>query len=198
MLGIKFFEILFFAIISVVLINRLLSILGEIEEDDHGRKKKFTKDPLDFAGSIIDVTDSTMPRNSSGMNLFADSELMKRIAKADRLLGGFVIDDFLNGAKIAFKMLIESGMKDDQKTSESLVDKRYFEEFMEEAKSFVKWDYKKLAAEISDVNVFGNNVMVKVKFSSKDRDVVTEKFWTFSKSAIVAGPEWYLSNIDDE
>ena len=56
-----------------------------------------------------------------------------------------------------------------------------------------------LEAKISDIYTFGNNVFIKVLFSGKNIVTKIKDFqeeWTFSKSLIQAGPDWFLTNIE--
>jgi predicted lipid-binding transport protein (Tim44 family) len=200
MISVKLFELLFFAIISMVLINRLLSILGEIDEDDKQPSKNGKKPSsfFDQAGDVIDVTETaTEAQNKKVEALFAlfvneDAELATKMVKAAKILGDFDKENFLQGAKAAFIMIVDAVVKKDEKTVIQLVDKRYIEEFKEISNSFCAMDYQNLEAKVVDVNVFGNNVMVQVSFLVEDFN----QFWTFTKSGISRDPNWFLTNVD--
>jgi predicted lipid-binding transport protein (Tim44 family) len=204
-MSIKFFELLFFAIISIVLINRLLSMLGEIEEEDRPQKPKSSSGFFNGSNVVVDVTDdsaSDSQKKNKVMNLLsvfqgADAELNKKMIRASNLLGGFDKESFLLGSKAAFEMIINASIQKDDATILELVDKRYIEDFHEIANSFCEMDYTHLEAKIDDINIFGNNVMIKVEFLIKQNDKgLFNQFWTFTKSAISEGPNWHLTNID--
>ncbi len=205
MMSIKFFELLFFAIISIVLINRLLSMLGEIEEEDRPQKPKRSSGFFNGSNVVVDVTDdssSDSQRKNKVINLLsvfqgADAELNKKMIRVSNLLGGFDKESFLLGSKAAFEMIINASIQKDDATILELVDKRYIEDFHEIANSFCEMDSTHLEAKIDDINIFGNNVMIKVEFLVKQNDeALFNQFWTFTKSAISEGPNWHLTNID--
>jgi predicted lipid-binding transport protein (Tim44 family) len=196
----KLLELLFFAIISMVLINRLLSILGEIDENEKhdlsSKKGRHSSNLFDSDGEVIDVTEGTREAKPIE-SLFAlfqgeDIELAKKMVNAAKILGSFDRDHFLQGAKAAFGMIVDAALKKDIDIIKELVDKRYIEDFTEISNSFCEMDYEKLQAKIIDVNTFGHNVMVKVSFSVGDFN----QFWTFTKSGISRDPNWFLTNID--
>ena len=56
-----------------------------------------------------------------------------------------------------------------------------------------------LTAQISEIYMFGNNIFVKVLFAGKNitnKIVDMHEEWTFTKSTLNSGSEWYLTNID--
>ena len=56
-----------------------------------------------------------------------------------------------------------------------------------------------ISAKISEAYTFGNNLFLKVYFESKGFFTKSKTFkeeWTFTKSCLSEGPEWYLSNIE--
>ena len=174
MISIKFFELLFFAIISIVLINRLLSMLGEIEEDDK-RSGLDNKSGFSKGGSIIDVTDISVAKGNKISSLLSllgrsNADFMNKIHHASTLLGSFNTQEFLLGSKAAMAIIIDAALKKDSQTISELVDKRYVADFMEISNSFEKIDYSDIEASIDDINIFGNNVMIKVSFILKKGD----------------------------
>ena len=177
------FEILFFAFISFILINKLFSMLGEVEDDSGGKV-------FNMKGSVIDVTDSSV-MDIKEMSLVR-SDLVKDLIKAKSLISDFKVEDFLNKAEMVLGMLIDSAAKKvDKKVIEELVDKRYLESFYTDIEQFKDCNVTNVSKEIDEISIFGNNVLMKVKFNLKDMDISC----TFSKSAIVEGPIWYLVNI---
>lgn len=186
-MNVKIFEIIFFIILSLFLINKLLSILGSVEEDEENISKKkpsFFGEP----GNIIDVTDFKEKR---------DKELNAQISEEDRvrsMIPDFNSSNFLKGAKAAFFIIIKAYKEQDQATLDELVDKRFKEDFFNEIKIYKEHlDEEKISSKISNINIFGNNVIIKVLFSGAGID---NSEWTFIKSALSEGPNWYLSNIE--
>ena len=95
-------------------------------------------------------------------------------------------------------MIIDTDITD--ANLDKLVDKRYIEQFKSVALNYGGLlNSKKLNAKISDLYMFGNNVFIKILFTGQN---ITDKIenlneeWTFSKSLIKSGNDWYLTNID--
>ena len=152
----RFFELIFFAVIAGVLINRLLSILGEIEDGVPGRGTK----PSFFGDSakdavVIDVTDSAK---------FIPGD-KQRWLKISEMLGGFDHAHFIECAKSACTMIIKASIAKDEVTIKQLVDKRYVEILSQ--LSFNEVQDESLKAEIIDMNHFGHNILIKVEFVAK-------------------------------
>ena len=105
---------------------------------------------------------------------------------------------FIRSTKVAFAMIIDTDITD--ANLDKLVDKRYIEQFKSVALNYGSLlNSKKLNAKISDLYMFGNNVFIKILFTGQN---ITDKIenlneeWTFSKSLIKSGNDWYLTNID--
>jgi predicted lipid-binding transport protein (Tim44 family) len=113
----------------------------------------------------------------------------------------FDIQRFTKGAKLAFQMIIEAALQNDEKQLEELIDKRYIDSFKTIAPSYGNFnsDKNKLAAYISDIYLFGNNIFIKVFFTGNnitDKIKELQEEWTFSKSTLSGDPTWYLANVD--
>ena len=202
-------ELIIFAAIAFFIINKLIATLGTTSEDTNG--KSFFGE----SGSIKDVTHTGKVAKVSRPNFMKkqkislkglvvaenEKEIESGITAVLEKLPAFKPDSFIKGAKMAFQMIISAGVENNAKELDELVDKRYLEHFNSVAASYGKITEKKssLTAHISEIYLFGNNIFIKILFAGKD---VTSKLkdlreeWTFTKSSLSSGHDWYLSNID--
>lgn len=206
-------ELIIFAAIAFFVINKLLSTLGRTSEDDPTKNKSFFGE----SGTMKDVTGTTSTKISTILRpgsikkrkidtkglivLENEAEINAGMIDVMNKVPTFNAAHFLKGAKNAFRMIIEAGAKSNEDKLEELVDKRYIENFKSMALSYGQYAAEKstLNAQISEIYMFGNNIFVKILFVGKN---ITNKIkelheeWTFTKSALSAGPEWQLTNID--
>lgn len=208
-------ELLFFAGIAFFIINRLISTLGITNDDDPTKEKTFFGEK----SGIKDVTGNSNVHNikeasfierktasTASKDDFSDVVTNDNIPKISRIieeiqerLPSFNPRNFLKSSKGAFEMIITSGSNTNENL-ELLVDKRYVDHFKSIISSY--GDIEKpnsLEAQISDIYTFGNNIFIKVLFSGKNIVTKIKDFqeeWTFSKSLIQTGPDWFLTNIE--
>jgi len=205
-------ELIIFAGIAFFIISKLISNLGSTSSDDPAKNKSFFGE--NFSKTLKDVT-YTGSANILKPNFLKPNKLEIKdlilLENKDSIEKGLqeVLDKapsfdarrFVNGAKIAFKMIIESAFNDDDKQLEELVDKRYIDNFKSIAANYgeLTEDSEKISAQISEIYMFGNNIFIKILLMGSN---VTEKIkdlheeWTFSKSTLSNNPAWYLTNID--
>lgn len=208
-------ELLFFAGIAFFIINKLISVLGTTSDEDPTKNRSYFGEST----GLKDVTDTTnnsasslsMPdflkKKAQNNNIdicdliVLDNEkmIMQGLTALQERLPTFDPKNFLRGAKSAFQMIIELSSNDQDKLAE-LLDKRYIEQFNIIAPNYGNvQNISNLEAKISEIYMFGNNVFIKIIFSG---NAVTDKItnlyeeWTFSKSLIISGNEWYLGNIE--
>jgi predicted lipid-binding transport protein (Tim44 family) len=208
-------ELLFFAGIAFFIINRLISTLGVTNDDDPTKEKTFFGEKSgikDVTGnsnvhnikeaSFIEKKTASSVSKDSLSDVVANDNISKifgTIEEIQERLPSFNPRNFLKSSKSAFEMIITSGSNTNE-SLELLIDKRYIDHFKSIIASY--GDIEKssgLEAKISDIYTFGNNVFIKVLFSGKNIVTKIKDFheeWTFSKSLIQAGPDWFLTNIE--
>ena len=198
----KIVEIMFFALVSLFLIHKLLSILGTADEDDRrggGDQRSFFGEDVD----IIDVTNTGMQVRKKPVSfpLAQAGVRSKEVARVQQLIADFNPDIFVQNAKRAFGVIVGAFVSGDEVMISELVDKRFVSLFYEQVRDYGSIDnLENLTAEISDINIFGNNVIIKVVFSGKGVTTgmkLLRHEWTFCKSALSQGPNWYLCNMDE-
>ncbi len=207
-------ELIIFAVIAFLVINKLIATLGITAEDDPTKNKSFFGEAR---SKMKDVTNTVKAKKSNVIKtsfkttktlslkdlIVKENEkdiksgLMELVDK----LPSFNPSRFLKNAKTAFKMMLSANNKDSNVDLEELVDKRYLEQFQAITKSYGKYTATKtgLAAHISEIYLFGNNIFIKILFTGKN---ITSKVkemheeWTFTKSCLNNNPNWQLTNID--
>ncbi len=210
----QFIELIIFAGIAFFIINKLIATLGATSEEDKSKRHSVFGDST----SLKDVTNTTgsSPKQSVEKTEIYDAALTQEILEEFAELGNkegikrsydllllrlpnFKLIKFLNSAKVVFKMIIELHNSDPEKLS-TLVDKRYLEQFKALASRYnVPVNDSNLTVKLSDIYMFGNNVFIRVLFMGQNvisniTDLKEE--WTFTKSLVKPGPEWYLSNVE--
>ncbi|RTK92724.1 MAG: hypothetical protein EKK61_02925 [Rickettsiales bacterium] len=207
-------ELIIFAAIAFVIINKLISILGTTYEDDHNNKKSFFGEKTSFKDVTATGSASSIQSNILKPNFIRKNsiELKDLVVKEHELavkeglielmskVPSFDINKFLKGAKSAFSMIIDAVNKNDDDAVIELVDKRYIDQLKNIAISYGQiTSLDAIQMQISEVYMFGNNIFIKILFIgenvlSKQKNLHDE--WTFTKSNINSSPNWYLSNID--
>lgn len=196
-------ELLVFAAVAFLVISKLISTLGSTYEDEAAKRQSFFGEPKN---ELKDVTTTANAKNNT--YYYDDSNSLKGLLlekNQEEIIRGFIElknkfpqfkpDKFLRNAKVAFQMIIEA--KEDN--LELLIDKRYIEKFKSLNLNYVNINLASLCAYISEIYMFGNNAFIKILFCGKNVVSNIEYFneeWTFSRSLIQKGNDWYLTNID--
>ncbi len=206
-------ELIIFAAIAFFIINKLISILGSVSENDRAKRKSFfgeieLKDVTNVRKKTMVLTprfNSKRKINNKLKDLIVkehQEEITEGLIEVTSKLPSFNINNFLKGAKSAFKMIIKASNSGKEDEMEELIDKRYLEQFRSVATNYSDFSQAKLAnltAQISEIYMFGNNIFIKVLFIGKN---ITNKLkglneeWTFTKSILSSSPNWHLTNID--
>lgn len=202
-------ELLFFAGIAFLIINKLISALGTTSDDDPAKRRSYFGEPTN---GLKDVTSTSRNNDNVIKGKFLEQKskpqldltgliapenienIRAGIFKIQQRLPSFNPSNFLRNAKIAFKMIIEAATNNKDNLA-ALVDKRYLEQFSVLAPTYSKLlNVVDLEAKISEIYMFGNNAFIKILFISNINHWREE--WTFSRSLISSSSDWYLTNID--
>lgn len=205
-------ELIIFAAIAFFIINKLISTLGSTNSEEESKKGKSLfgniESMKDVTGTVADSKAAIKSRFIKKKNLNLENiavtgqeaELEQSLKQLWQKMPNFAPDSFLKKAKLAFTMIINAKAKQEQKTIETLVDKRYVQHFNQSATDYGEVaNSKSLQAYISEIYLFGNNVFVKILFTGQN---VTNKIknlheeWSFTKTLLDNSSTWYLTNID--
>jgi predicted lipid-binding transport protein (Tim44 family) len=230
----QYFDIILFALIAIFLILRLRSVLGRktgnekqgptdvfgrrTHEDAAGQNQK-DGNPPSGEDNVYRLPDTS--RNSETENQVSNPALTQ-IQLADR---SFTQQDFLNGARMAFEMIVESFAKGDKETLKSLLSPEVYKNFataIDDRASSDEHEETTLvgikSAVIHDANVEGRTAYITIKFVSEEVSIVRNKagdvisgdpnnvieaedLWTFARNMESSDPNWQLvatETPDDE
>jgi len=216
MMSAQIVELLVFAFIAFLIINKLIATLGTTSDEDPAKHSSYFGETKE----LKDVT-ATARNARNGKNIINVKFNKAKTPNEDELRDAIVAENysnildnctelyknfpsfnfvkFLRSTKMAFGMIIESYINNSSNL-DNLVDKRYIEQFKSIASNYGNiLNNDALAARVSDLYMFGNNVFIKVLFTGEN---VTSKInnlkeeWTFTKSLIQSGNDWHLTNID--
>ena len=215
-------DIIFFAIVAGIIFYRLFSTLGK--KGGHDISSKF-EDIIKNEGSKAKVVTLT------GEDRFekrkeeiippepeiSDTALSAKIDDLKEKDKSFLITSFLNGAKMAYEMVIEAFASGDRTTLKNLLSKDIYKEFTEELdrlkKSGEKEDITLVSidrAEIADVIIEKNKAIVTVDFTSQQISVLKDKEgkiiegdvsniaknedrWVFERNIKSSDPNWTIT-----
>jgi predicted lipid-binding transport protein (Tim44 family) len=229
---VQFPDIIFFAIVAAFLIFRLRSVLGRRTGNERQRPDPFRPSPTDGragppnAGAQGAGTDKVIALPERGPRP-ADASTAPPVAgKGTPLEAGltqigvadpsFTPESFLEGAKVAFEMIVESFAKGDRKALRPLLNDAVFENFSAAIKSRedAKQHHETTLVGIKSVDIIeaqmdGRTAFVTVKFVSEQVNVTRDKdgqvvdgdpnqvtdvtdIWTFARNTRSRDPNWTL------
>jgi len=184
-------ELFILGALAIYLVNKLLYIVGSVEEDDPMKKRSEFQE----TASIKDVTNTA--RNMEDSVSSAIMNISNQFSKLKSLIPNFQEDKFLEASKSAMGLIIESHNEQDTQRLSELVDPIFLDKFRHNY-DFKNMNVDNVTGKIIDIFIFGNNISIIVRFDKimhKKKETVQE--WTFIKNANKPDPNWYLKNIND-
>jgi predicted lipid-binding transport protein (Tim44 family) len=194
-------EILIFGAIALVVIGKLISTLGQYNENDVKSDKSYFGEKSSIKDITDHVVDETKIIHLSDYydNGFIDQENKIQIEQGIENIQyklGMPLDlqSFIKKSKAAFEVIIEYLKKSDKESLENLVDKRFIPLLTLNSNLYKDIDTVNVDAIISEAYSFGNNCFIKVKLFNKENNF--QEYWIFTKTPQDATKAWYLSNIE--
>ncbi len=227
--GLQYFDIILFALIAVFLVLRLRSTLGRrngeekqgptdvfgrrSHEDDSKGAKNGAPQPTD---NVYRLPDADKAAGKADGTVAADSStfgVLQQIQKADP---DFTQQDFLNGARMAFEMIVEYFAKGDKDGLSPLLSAEVYKNFAAAIDARAEKGEREettlvgiKSATIHDATLEGRTAYITIKFVSEevsvirnnDGDVVSgdpnqvieaEDLWTFARNIESRDPNWQL------
>lgn len=216
----QYFDIILFAMIAGFLVLRLRSVLGRRTGNER-RRDLFARRPAPVSDKLAadktatpDSADNALPlAPASAKTADTVADGINRIRRADP---GFDPSQFLDGARIAFEMIVTAFAKADKAALRPLLSDEVYRPFAQTidervaAKETVETgDLKLDDAEIFEADLAGRTARVTVKLISHqitvtramdgsivdgDPDHPVEKtdYWTFARDTRSADPNWLL------
>lgn len=195
-MSIQLIELLFFAAIAFFLFNKLISILGNTNENDgQAQDRSFFGE----VGGLKDVTEKPVNLTLVKKDDFAEiisaenlKAVLQNLEVVSQRIANFNIEKFVAGSKAAFAMLIKAAVSNDVDTINGLVDKRFTQQFQDSASRYKDAAPEDIDAKILELYMFGNNAFIKLLFSNGS----FKEEWTFTKNTNDRSLNWFVSNID--
>ena len=215
----KFIDIIILAMIAAFLVYRLRNVLGKRTgnerppQNPYGPREEATPLPREANG---DDTVVALPGHSLADDIPADSPAadgLKAIRKAE---GSFSVEEFTEGARFAFDMIVTSFANGDRDTLRPLLSDEVYENFAgaidareanDETMEMTLVGIRD--ADIIEANMDGRVAFVTVKFVTEQIEVVRDKagepvsgdpgkvttvtdIWTFARNTRSRNPNWTL------
>ncbi|WP_341365215.1 Tim44/TimA family putative adaptor protein [Thalassospira sp. SN3W] len=225
----QYFDIILFALIAVFLVLRLRSTLGRrngeekqgptdvfgrrSHEDDSKGATNGAPQPTDNvyrlpdADKVVGKDDATVAVDSSAFSV------LRQIQKADP---DFTQQDFLNGARMAFEMIVEYFAKGDKDGLNPLLSAEVYKNFAAAIDARAEKGEREettlvgiKSATIHDASLEGRTAYITIKFVSEEVSVIlnnegdvisgdpnqvveAEDLWTFARNIESRDPNWQL------
>ena len=227
--GLQYFDIILFALIAVFLVLRLRNSLGRrngeekqgptdvfgrrSHEDDSKGATNGAPQPTDNvyrlpdADKVVGKDDATVAVDSSAFSV------LQQIQKADP---DFTQQDFLNGARMAFEMIVEYFAKGDKDGLNPLLSAEVYKNFAAAIDARAEKGEREettlvgiKSATIHDASLVGRTAYITIKFVSEEVSVIlnnegdvisgdpnqvveAEDLWTFARNIESRDPNWQL------
>jgi len=216
---VKFIDIIILAMIAAFLVYRLRNVLGKRTgnerppQNPYGPREEATPLPRE---ANDDDTVVALPGHSVADDIPADSPAadgLKAIRKAE---GSFSVEEFNEGARFAFDMIVTSFANGDRDTLRPLLSDEVYENFAgaidareanDETMEMTLVGIRD--ADIIEANMDGRVAFVSVKFVTEQIEVVRDKagepisgdpgkvttvtdIWTFARNTRSRNPNWTL------
>jgi predicted lipid-binding transport protein (Tim44 family) len=216
---VKFIDIIILAMIAAFLVYRLRNVLGKRTgnerppQNPYGPREEATPLPRE---ANDDDTVVALPGHSLADDIPADSPAadgLKAIRKAE---GSFSVEEFTEGARFAFDMIVTSFANGDRDTLRPLLSDEVYENFAgaidareanDETMEMTLVGIRD--ADIIEANMDGRVAFVTVKFVTEQIEVVRDKagepvsgdpgkvttvtdIWTFARNTRSRNPNWTL------
>jgi predicted lipid-binding transport protein (Tim44 family) len=214
---VKFIDIIILAMIAAFLVFRLRSVLGRRTGNERP-----PQNPYDDSGQTgdreanVDENVVALPGRDPDDDIPADTPAtdgLKAIREAD---SGFSVQEFLEGARAAFDMVVTSFANGDKETLRPLLSDEVYENFFSaiEARDAAGETMEMTLvgireADVLEANMDGRVAFVTVKFVTEQIEVVRDKdgepvsgdlstvkavtdIWTFARNTRSRNPNWTL------
>ncbi|MBL3284272.1 Tim44/TimA family protein [Rickettsiales endosymbiont of Paramecium tredecaurelia] len=181
-------ELIIWASLALLLINKLISILGIQDEPELAHS-------LTQEEKIYDVNYDVKPKDADESRDFFDQQNAQVILENYHALlqkqPSFTMQKFLKGAYSVFKLMVQEHEKEEELMQ--LADKQVITKVKENLTQYTKLDLAQLQSKITEIYIFANKAYIRVCFWLKN-DFNQE--WVFTKNLDAKGNDWHLSSID--
>ena len=212
--GFGFFEIILFACIAAFLVYRLGSVLGKRTGHERSPGDIFRRRAGGGNDNVIALPDRVRAENGDGSD--GPTSVAAGVTQIKDAEPSFDEDQFVQGAKTAFELVITAFAAGDGKTLRTLLSDQVYENFAKEirAREIANYTHETTLVSITSANIIeanmeGHGAFVTIRFISDqvnatrdsagemvegDSEVVAEvtDLWTFARDTQSADPNWTL------
>ena len=218
--GFQFTDIIFFAVVAAFILLRLRSVLGRRTGHERPPAPPVARDAAEeAANNVVQLPDRERAAETPGDDLadVGDSVLAAGLAQIMRADPGFTSKGFLEGARMAFEIIVEAFAKGDAEQLRGLLDDDVYRPFsraiadreaagQSHETALVSMD----ESEIIEAGMNGRNAFVTARFVSQQINVTRDggggvvegdpslvvtvtDLWTFERDARSRDPNWKLA-----
>lgn len=223
-------DLMIYVAITIVLVIWLRNVLGtrngeendrsesinRLEEHINNEKGRDSSEKL-----VLDLTEDMPERNVRALNI-ENPDIAQKLLELAHILPGFNPLKFVNGAKDAFAMIVESFAQGDLRTLKDLLSPGVYNAFESEIHNrqdrgeTVQTDIHQVkSAEILGITRLDRMVFIKLRFIAEETCVIRDRegmiisgnpdkitvmndVWTFGKDVKSKDPTWYLFETSDD
>jgi len=211
--------------IAIFIINRLRNVLGKKTGNEADIAEKFSQKTSKFTESNPDkeVIENNAFKSPPDNNIYHKDETTNKVIKdIMKLNNSFNVEDFIDGAKKAFELILTNYALNESKILKPLLSKSIFDDFSEQIKDRLK-NGNSLAITILSIDEPDilsakldkkNNCEISLEFKSQQVQTTKNKkgeviegndnlilsiseIWTFSKNIKSKDPNWILEKIEE-
>lgn len=220
----QFFDIILFALIAIFLVLRLRSVLGTRNGNEGDLKDRFERradrnggdEDGDNVIPLPNGTERAEPAPSVDVMAGFEGPVAQGIEDIREVDPRFVPTEFLEGARMAFEMILNAYAQGDLKTLKQLLSAEVYQGFAQAIEERTQNDQTLQETlvgisetEIVEAELDGRDAVVTVKFVSEQisallnadgsviegdpaKVVSATDYWTFSRSTKSRNPNWAL------
>jgi predicted lipid-binding transport protein (Tim44 family) len=192
-------DILILGFVAGFILYRLFSVLGRKDNDGDisiSTQEDINKNMIDIS-AITKAEDSKIDIASQEKDIAPEFEgILEEIRKLDPV---FSLKKFLDGAKLAFEMIIEAFAANDRNTLKELLDKNTYKQFEKEIERRIEnkitLDLTLVAlpvVKIKNINLVGKKVTIDMLYESQQITLLKDQ-----KGNIVEGDSSQIDHIED-
>lgn len=223
-------DIILLALIAAFIILRLRSILGRTDDEDminQIRQKAEQQQKTATAaaeqkqtGEMKDITDQVKQERDEAFEAL-DPALKEQVAAVKNTDRTFSLTDFLQGANMAFEMIVTALAQGDKDTLRDMLSPDLYESFAaeidrrKEANEHHEVTLVSLKGDLTSADIEDKTALLSVNFTSEQICVVKDPednivsgstdhidelrdHWTFARDITSSNPNWQLAATDGE
>ncbi len=211
----QFLEIIFFAMVAIFILLRLRSLLGRRTGNEQSPQNEYKKDSnegINNENNVVNINDINAQENDQN-DFKVEESKFKDIKEIDP---SFNENQFIEGAKNAYEMILTSFASGDLDTLSALLDDDVYDNFQQtiaerEAKnhSLETTLVSQKSAEVEEINLKNSIAEIKICFVSEVINVIRddndniisgdplkveelEDYWTFARDLRSENINWFL------